>query len=610
MPLVKINLDSIRTEIEKVAQAISLVLNIDVTIVNEDMVRIAGTGIYKDKLGEKIDGMSAFRKSYLEKKTLIIDNPKLSDLCKDCYRLGRCMEEAEVCCPIMLDGHCYGVIGLIAFDEDQKSKILSSRNELIQFIEKMSDLISGNIKAEIKSNEYNIEREKIAQVLNSIDRPLVSIDEDARVESYNYKFLKMFSVDESISGKSINKALDFFDMEGLFDFKRSNKNSDKFYYESVNYRGIYSVSKIRYGRTITGFVIDFIDNKEAIQAYNRMNVDYRMTMDDIVGKSRAIMDVKKEALSAAKSSSTILITGQSGTGKEMFARAIHAHSDRSDGPFVAINCAAIPGELLESELFGYDEGAFTGAKKGGKLGMFEIASKGTIFLDEIGDMSLHLQAKLLRVIQEKEINKVGANKSVKVDVRIISATNKNLSDMVNEGAFREDLYYRLNVIPIAIPSLDKRKEDISLLVDRTLYIYSQKLGKDVRSVSDEVMDRLKEYSWPGNIIELQNVIEYSINMTNGIVIDDVDLVSSRFRKSFDKNLDVARQYLVKDNGNDAKTSDETQIRTIDSLEEEEIRKALKKYRAFKKDKDLVAKSLGISRATLYRKMEKYKIDKA
>lgn len=610
MPLVKINLDSIRTEIEKVAQAISLVLNIDVTIVNEDMVRIAGTGIYKDKLGEKIDGMSAFRKSYLEKKTLIIDNPKLSDLCKDCYRLGRCMEEAEVCCPIMLDGHCYGVIGLIAFDEDQKSKILSSRNELIQFIEKMSDLISGNIKAEIKSNEYNIEREKIAQVLNSIDRPLVSIDEDARVESYNYKFLKMFSVDESISGKSINKALDFFDMEGLFDFKRSNKNSDKFYYESVNYRGIYSVSKIRYGRTITGFVIDFIDNKEAIQAYNRMNVDYRMTMDDIVGKSRAIMDVKKEALSAAKSSSTILITGQSGTGKEMFARAIHAHSDRSDGPFVAINCAAIPGELLESELFGYDEGAFTGAKKGGKLGMFEIASKGTIFLDEIGDMSLHLQAKLLRVIQEKEINKVGANKSVKVDVRIISATNKNLSDMVNEGAFREDLYYRLNVIPIAIPSLDKRKEDISLLVDRTLYIYSQKLGKDVRSVSDEVMDRLKEYSWPGNIRELQNVIEYSINMTNGIVIDDVDLVSSRFRKSFDKNLDVARQYLVKDNGNDAKTSDETQIRTIDSLEEEEIRKALKKYRAFKKDKDLVAKSLGISRATLYRKMEKYKIDKA
>src|SRR3712207_5092127 len=158
MPIDKIKLDSIQDDIEKVAQAISLVLNIDVTIVNEDMVRIAGTGIYKDKVGEKISGTSAFKKSYEEKKTLIIDNPRISNLCKDCYRLGKCMEEAEVCCPIILDDNCYGVIGLIAFDQIQKNKLLSSRDELIQFIEKMADLISGNLKAEIKSNEYNIEK--------------------------------------------------------------------------------------------------------------------------------------------------------------------------------------------------------------------------------------------------------------------------------------------------------------------------------------------------------------------------------------------------------------------------------------------------------------------
>ncbi len=601
MPIERINIDCIQDEIEKVAQAISLVLDIDVTIVNDDMVRIAGTGVYKDKLGQKIEGMSAFKKSYREKKTLIIDNPKVSDLCRDCYRLGNCMEEAEVCCPIILDNQCYGVIGLIAFDQVQKTKLLSSRDELIQFIEKMADLISGNIRAEIKSSEYNIEREKIAQVLNSIDRPVVSLDEMARIDSFNYKFSKMFSVGPDVQGRSIKETLEFFDLETLFDFKKSDRNSDKFYYEYKAYRGIYSIAKIRYGGVVSGYVIDFIDNKEAIQTYNRMNVDHRMTIDDIIGKSRAIMDVKRDALNAAKSTSTILITGQSGTGKEMFARATHSHSDRSDGPFVTINCAAIPGELLESELFGYDEGAFTGAKKGGKLGLFEIANKGTIFLDEIGDMSLHLQAKLLRVLQEKEIHKVGGGKNIKVDVRIISATNKNLADMVAEGMFREDLYYRLNVIPISIPSLEERKDDIPLLVDRMIDVYSHNLGKEVRSVSDRVIAALKEYSWPGNIRELQNVIEYSINMTNGSIIDDVNLVYSRFRK-------IGPQVMEKTRVASQGEGQDIEIRTIESLEEDQIRKALRKYKDYKKDKDLAAKALGISRATLYRKMDKYSIE--
>jgi len=604
MPIDKIKLDSIQDDIEKVAQAISLVLNIDVTIVNEDMVRIAGTGIYKDKVGEKISGTSAFKKSYEEKKTLIIDNPRISNLCKDCYRLGKCMEEAEVCCPIILDDNCYGVIGLIAFDQIQKNKLLSSRDELIQFIEKMADLISGNLKAEIKSNEYNIEREKIAQVLNSIDRPVVSLDEMAKIDSFNYKFAKMFSVDEDMVGKLISQALGDLDIEGLMEFKVSDKKTDRFYYESKAYRGIYSVSKISYGKVVTGFVIDFIDNKEAIQAYNKMNMDHRMTIEDIIGKSKAIMDVKKDALSAARSTSTILITGQSGTGKEMFARAIHGHSDRAEGPFVTINCAAIPGELLESELFGYDEGAFTGAKKGGKLGMFEIANKGTIFLDEIGDMSLHLQAKLLRVLQEKEIHKVGGGKNIKIDVRIISATNKNLAEMVAEGIFREDLYYRLNVIPISIPSLEERKEDIPLLVEKMINTYSLNLGKDVKYASEDVVNALKEYSWPGNIRELQNVIEYSINMTNGSVIDDVDLVYKRLMRG--KNM-IDSSSNIKLPSKALAASRQEVIRNIESLEEEEIRRALNLFKDYKRDKDLAANALGLSRATLYRKIEKYKI---
>ncbi|MEC3794299.1 sigma 54-interacting transcriptional regulator, partial [Clostridioides difficile] len=187
-------------------------------------------------------------------------------------------------------------------------------------------------------------------------------------------------------------------------------------------------------------------------------------LENIIGESVAIRNSKKEALIASKSTSTVLITGESGTGKELFARAIHNHSNRVDNPFIAVNCAAIPDNLLESELFGYEEGAFTGAKKGGKLGMFEVAHKGSIFLDEIGDMSLHLQSKLLRVLQEKELNKIGSKSNVSIDVRIIAATNKDLEKMVQNGTFREDLYYRLNVIPIKLPSLRERKEDIPLII--------------------------------------------------------------------------------------------------------------------------------------------------
>ncbi len=376
-----------------------------------------------------------------------------------------------------------------------------------------------------------------------------------------------------------------------------------------------------------------------------MNVDYRMTLDDIIGRSKIVNAVKENSLKASESTSSILITGESGTGKEMFARAIHSHSKRCDKPFFTINCAAIPGELLESELFGYEEGAFTGAKKGGKLGIFEIANTGTIFLDEVGDMSIHLQSKLLRVLQEKEIQKVGAKENIVVDVRIISATNKNLSEMVEKGLFREDLYYRLNVIPLHLPSLRERVEDIPLLVEHMLRVYSEKLEKNIYGVSNEVMKMLESYSWPGNIRELQNVIEYCVNMSNDEEIVDVDILKNRFEIN---NLAFNNKQLrdidaddtkMKKNGENNKTEvnivkndieiiDKTKsedndidelllidkvmgtkidISKIEELEKEEIKKALETYKYFKFGKNLAAKKLGISRASLYRKIKKYKL---
>jgi PAS domain S-box-containing protein len=232
----------------------------------------------------------------------------------------------------------------------------------------------------------------------------------------------------------------------------------------------------------------------------------RYTWSDIIGASPALVSAKEQALRAAETPATVLLRGESGTGKELFAHAIHNASGRQKGQFVRVNCAALSEELLESELFGYVEGAFTGALKGGKRGLFEEASGGTIFLDEIGEINLSLQRKLLRVLQEREIIRVGSTAPVTVDVRVISATNANLEQKIKDGSFKSDLYYRLNVIPIVIPALRKIKEDIPLLVSHIIFKLNQDYGRQVEQITEGAIAVLKEYDWPGNVRELENVI--------------------------------------------------------------------------------------------------------
>ncbi len=235
-------------------------------------------------------------------------------------------------------------------------------------------------------------------------------------------------------------------------------------------------------------------------------LEARYTWDDIVGSSVALNIAKEHAMRAAETPATVLLRGESGTGKELFAHAIHNASRRSRGQFVRVNCAALPEQLLESELFGYEEGAFTGASKGGKRGLFEEASRGTIFLDEIGDITAPLQKKLLRVLQEKEIMKVGSTAPISVDVRVIAATNAKLEQKIKEGSFREDLYYRLNVLPIQIPPLRSIKEDISQIANHLLVRLNQDYGRQVERITDEAMDTLRQYQWPGNVRELESII--------------------------------------------------------------------------------------------------------
>ena len=585
----KIELGYIKKDIQNIADAIESVLKIDVTIVDENLIRIAGTGKYINKIGEEISGY-AFKKSLSDKEAIVIDNPKKSVICKECSKFRNCNEYGEICCPIVCDEKSYGVIGLIAFSEEQRQIIEKNSSGMINFLTRMADLLSGKLKAAIKSYELDIEKKKLETLVDGMDKAVVSIDIDGRIDRYNLKFKKMFNIKEDIRGKIIFDTFKFIKLPK--NYRKNHSFSASFNYKNgdKNIKGIYNMSRIELNGEIKGYVIDFTDKKEAIKNYNKMNKDRSIMLDNIIGESDAIRSVKKETLIAAQSVSTVLIMGESGTGKELFARAIHNHSKRAEYPFIAVNCAAIPDNLLESELFGYEEGAFTGAKKGGKLGMFEIAHKGSLFLDEIGDMSLHLQSKLLRVLQEKEVNKIGSKYNTQIDVRIIAATNKDLEKMVKEGKFREDLYYRLNVIPIKLPSLSQRKEDIPLLIDYMIHEYSVKLEKNVDGIDDLALDIMKKYKWPGNVRELQNSIEYSVNMAQGNLIT-VDVLPKSI---------LEYEQEVEETGTSV-------IETLEELEKREIKKALKRYSVYKKDKDLAAKALGISRATLYRKIEKYNI---
>ena len=248
--------------------------------------------------------------------------------------------------------------------------------------------------------------------------------------------------------------------------------------------------------------------KEKMKKY----VGVRYSLVDTIGSSPGAIEIRTAVLKAANSNATVLIQGETGTGKELVAHALHQESQRSSYSFVKLNCAAIPQELIESELFGYEEGAFTGALKGGKKGKFELADKGTLFLDEISQLSMAAQAKLLRVLQEKEVERIGGREPIPVNVRIIVATNDNLEELLKLGTFRADLYYRLNVIPIRVPPLRERKSDIPLLVNSFVEKYGEQAGVGLVSIEDDAMDLLMEYDWPGNIRELEHAIERAINL--------------------------------------------------------------------------------------------------
>jgi len=331
-------------------------------------------------------------------------------------------------------------------------------------------------------------------------------------------------------------------------------------------------------------IVQFFDSVTDVLS----KVDARQSFPDIIGESRVMLGVMRQIEKVAPTDSTVLIIGESGTGKELIANSIYNHSHRKGKPFIKMNCVAIPGELLESELFGYEKGAFTGAEKS-KPGKFELADKGTIFLDEIADMPANLQAKLLRVLQEREIDRVGGTRTVKVDVRFIAATNKNIEEMVKDGKFREDLFYRLNVFMLYLPPLRERMEDIPLLADSLI----EKSEKPVQ-ISNLAMQLLMNYQWPGNIRELQNTIERATVICNDVI--DVKHLPASIR------MDLPDRHI------DMEISEENPVEIDEKIREIEkifLMEALKKTGGIQVE---AAKILSITPRSLWHRVKKHDIN--
>ena len=322
-------------------------------------------------------------------------------------------------------------------------------------------------------------------------------------------------------------------------------------------------------------------------------LESKYTFDDIIGDSNEMRISIEQAKLAANTPVTVLLRGESGTGKELFAHAIHSSSDRKYNKFIRVNCAAIAEHLLESELFGYEEGAFTGAKRGGKRGLFEEANHGSIFLDEIGELSSNTQAKLLRVLQESEIVRVGGTKSITIDVRVIAATNIHMEKAMLEGKFREDLYYRLNRMPIQIPPLRSHKQDIPAIADRLLVKLNQEYGRNVEGISEVALQRLGVYSWPGNVRELENIISRGMIFMKPTesVLDDHHLPLSMMNQLEQESSHPLQEILPL-------------VDQMDRMEKEILSSALKMAKG---NKSKTAKQLGISLRTLYYKLEKYEL---
>ncbi|MBU5438087.1 sigma 54-interacting transcriptional regulator [Tissierella sp. MSJ-40] len=570
----------LQDELNHFVQVISQVLKVDVQIIDSQYKRVAGTGYWQDKIDESIRDHAYITKRVFETgKNAIIHNPKENLICNNCNKKDNCMETMEISIPIKFGERIIGTIECVCTNKEQKEYIVNNENTYIVFIEQMAKLLESRVIEEIEKRKKLKVLDLLDNVLNKINEGVVIIDSDCNIVNFNNYAKNILKIDTNLN-RNIN-----IESTGNMVLKLQEY---KIKYNGNTFTVVGERYDVNYGNQEINEVIVFTSRETLKEQFLELSGSkHDIGLDKIIGNSKVVKELKRKISTVASSESTILITGESGTGKELVARALHNESNRADKPFVAVNCAAIPDSLLESELFGYSKGAFTGANPKGKIGKIELADEGTLFLDEIGDMPLYMQAKVLRVLEDKSIVKLGDLEEKLLNIRIVAATNKNLEEMIKENTFREDLYYRLNVIPINIRPLRERKEDIKILFSHFLKKYGNIFNKEVRAIDKDIWTYLYAYDWSGNIRELENTAEYSVNMLKNDEIISIEHLPSKILASRKPNIEIKI--------------------TLDDVERQLIEEYLNTYGSSLEGKKKAAEKLGISIATLYRKIKKYNI---
>lgn len=486
-------------------------LDLELTVMSGDPItRVAGTGLYRNE--KAYFNLNTWQNSYAY-RVIETGQPVIAI---DTSEYMNCISQADrerfgdyysvLAHPISHRGQTIGGIFVASFTAQQQALLIAKKDSLLNYLSYTAELITLKLEQEEKQEEMETAYRQLRLISETVESGML-LYSDTGVDWMNERAKQLLFVGDPSSFKKI--LADISEFARLAD-QRREKLSREYYHTSNGHSSFFTLKTLPLNNAkhnVLCIITPFVQIQETILQNARGEIDG----DEVIAASKEMRQLLDSVKVVSQHNSNVLIQGESGTGKEMIARMIHSCSNRKNGPFVSINCAAIPESLLESELFGYEEGSFTGARKGGRIGKFMLANNGTLFLDEIGDMPLYLQAKLLRVLSERKVDPIGGMFPVDVNVRIVSATNQFLEEMVANRRFREDLYYRLNVIPLKILPLRQRKADIIPLAKHFVKKYNEKLGKYVEGLTSDVLNILLNYNWPGNVRELENCLEYMMN---------------------------------------------------------------------------------------------------
>ena len=584
-----------RDAAQQYVEVLSRIVDIDVSILDDCQIRIAGSGRMKKRTGSMVNFGNIMRHAIETKETAVVTDPVVNALCAGCPSKDQCDNLAEIWAPILMDERVIGVIGCVCYDKEQKEKLLRNKDLYTAFFSQFASLIASQAGTLADADRRKSVQKLLEHSLSLAQIGILILDADGSVYKINRAGREILWLDDAVpySEISLTQGPGEDPKEYTVSFGGQTRRI---------FADSYHVGMDRYDRLMLFESAELrTDLSDGI-----LGLKPQRDLDRIIGNSAPIVQLKKNIRLIAPSPSNVLITGESGTGKELAARAIHGESLRKNGPFVAVNCAALPESLLESELFGYVKGAFTGANSNGKKGLLETAEGGTFFLDEIGDMPLPIQIKLLRVLEQREIMRLGSNHPIPINVRFVFATNRDLKEMVREKTFREDFFYRINVVPLSLPPLRERQGDIRLIAETFIRRFSVSMQRPCSGVSEDFWRLLENYDWPGNIRELQNVIEYAMNLLPSAGMLRSELLRNRLGQT------AGSGSVLRADRRSAETSlaqENSEFHPADwnleHMEERMIRACLARHSGKKEAKQITARELGISMATLYRKMKQY-----